>query len=259
MHREEVTHYRVCSDIVFAGEHEAIVPGSPAKLFLENRMGKRDRLLEYYEAMAAHYGPTRWWPGDSVFEVAIGAILTQNTAWTNVERAIANLKAGHLLSPRALAAASDDTLHQALRPSGYFRQKTERVRLFSEHLLTSHRGSMRQMAKRPLAELRAELLGLKGIGPETADDILLYACAKPVFVVDAYTRRIFSRHGLVGASTGYEPLRAYFETRLQPEVSLFKEYHGLIVWTAKDFCRTVPRCAECPLQSLLPKGALSSG
>jgi endonuclease-3 related protein len=216
-------------------------------------------LRAYHDRMAAHHGHTGWWPGDSPFEIAVGAILTQNTAWTNVEKALANLKRARLLAPRALVAAPLDQVEQAVRPSGYFRQKALRLRIFSAHLLERHGGSMARMARRPLAELRPELLALHGIGPETADDILLYACEKPVFVVDAYTRRIFSRHGLVPPDIGYEPLRAFFEQHLPHEVPLFKEYHGLLVWTAKDFCRTRPDCAGCPLAPLLPPGGPHPG
>ena len=213
-----------------------------------------DTLSEYYARMSAHYGPTHWWPGDSAFEIAIGAILTQNTAWTNVEKAIINLKRAQLLSPSAMLAADVGALEEALRPSGYFRQKAKRVRLFCTHLIEHYGGSVSRMARRPLMELRPELLALHGIGPETADDILLYACAMPVFVVDAYTRRIFSRHGLVPPNISYEPLRAFFEEHLKHDVPMFKEYHGVIVWTAKDFCRTRPKCEGCPLQALLKPG-----
>ena len=212
-------------------------------------------LLEYYEAMERHYGPTHWWPGDTPFEIAIGAILTQNTAWTNVERAIVNLKRAKLLRAKRMAECPAATLEEAIRPSGYFRQKTRYLHTFARHVHTQYGGSMARMSRRPADALRAELLGLRGIGPETADDILLYACGKPVFVVDAYTRRIFSRHGLVPESIGYEALRAWFEERLPPTLHLYREYHGLIVWTGKDFCRKQPACASCPLQSRLPGGA----
>jgi endonuclease-3 related protein len=212
------------------------------------------KLQDFYGRMSAHYGPTHWWPGDTDFEIAIGAILTQNTAWTNVEKAIVNLKAARLLSPKAMLAASDAALETALRPSGYFRQKAKRVRLFCEHLMTHYGGSLRRMAARPLPELRDELLALHGIGPETADDILLYACGKPVFVVDAYTRRILSRHGLVEPNVGYEALRALLETHVPSDLHAYREYHGLIVWTGKDFCRTHPRCAGCPLAPTLRPG-----
>lgn len=197
--------------------------------------------------MAAHFGPTHWWPGDTPFEIAIGAILTQNTAWTNVERAIAKLKRAKLLEARAMLACSCTQLEEALVPSGYFRVKAIRVLSFCAYLVDRYDGDMAKMARQPLDTLRPELLGVNGIGPETADDILLYACDKPVFVVDAYTRRIFSRHGLVPENIGYEELRATFERHLSKDVHLFKEYHGLIVWTGKHFCRRTPKCAECPL------------
>ncbi|MBI2424396.1 MAG: endonuclease III domain-containing protein [Candidatus Hydrogenedentes bacterium] len=214
----------------------------------------RRKLLDYFARMEAHFGPTHWWPGETPFEIAIGAILTQNTAWTNVERAIAGLKARELLTADALIAAPLEVVEQAIRPSGYFRQKAVRIRNFSAHLLVHYAGRIEGMATRPLQELRAELLELKGIGPETADDILLYAVGQPVFVVDAYTRRIFSRHGLVPGSIKYEALRAVFERALPHEVPLFREYHGLIVYTGKDFCRKTPACAGCPLRALLPGG-----
>jgi len=211
-------------------------------------------LRAFYDRMAAYYGPTHWWPGDTPFEIAIGAILTQNTAWSNVEKAIINLKREKLLSPRKMLACPQETLEAALRPSGYFRQKAKRVRLFCAYLLDRYDGRLEQAARRPLEALRQELLALNGIGPETADDILLYACEKPVFVVDAYTRRILSRHGLVPLDIGYEDLRTFMETHVTAEVHLFKEYHGLIVWTGKDFCRKQPHCAGCPLASLLKRG-----
>ena len=210
-------------------------------------------LHEIYERLSKHYGPTHWWPGDSDFEIAVGAILTQNAAWTNVEKAIDNLKRDTLLSPKKILDCSDGKLEESLRPSGYFRVKAKRLRCFCRHLMTNYGGSMKRMSRRPLEELRPELLGVNGIGPETADDILLYACRKPVFVVDAYTRRILSRHGIVEEIIKYEELRALFEKNLPPDLDMFKEYHGLIVYAGKDFCRRNPKCEECPLGPLLKK------
>ena len=218
-----------------------------------NQTIKRD-LQEFYHHMAKHYGPTHWWPGDTPFEIAIGAILTQNTAWTNVERAIKNLKKAKLLSPKKILDAPTDLLHTAIRPSGYFRQKTIRIQRFAKHLLDHYQGSVKRMARRPLGELRDELLELHGIGPETADDILLYACDKPIFVVDEYTRRILARHGRVHHDIKYHPLQQFVEKNLEPDVKLFKELHGLIVWTGKDFCRKTPNCDNCPLKPLLKRG-----
>ena len=201
-----------------------------------------------YKAMASHYGPTHWWPGDTAFEIAIGAILTQNTAWTNVEKAIANLKQADLLHPRRMAAASLAELETAIRPSGYYRQKAERLHIFCHFLIENHGGSMKRLATLPLERLRPMLLAVKGIGPETADDILLYACEKPVFVVDAYTRRILARHGLVEENIPYDALQQLFHDHVPRQVALYKEYHGLIVWTGKDYCRRHPACAGCPLR-----------
>ncbi len=204
-------------------------------------------LEELYFLLSRHYGPTHWWPGDSPFEVAIGAILTQNTAWTNVTRAIVNLKKKRLLSPRRMLDTPRETLEEAIRSSGYYRQKAERLRIFCAFLLDQYGGRMSRMAARPLENLREALLNLKGIGPETADDILLYACNKPIFVVDAYTIRIFSRCGLVEESIGYKALQQWVHGHIAPEVQCYKEFHGLLVWTGKDFCRKTPQCPGCPL------------
>jgi len=212
------------------------------------------QLLTIYNRLERHFGPTGWWPGDSPFEIAVGAILTQNTAWTNVEQAIANLKRARLLTPKKIAACPDKELHTALRPSGYFRVKAQRLRCFCEHLLENHGGSMARMARVPLDTLREELLSVHGIGPETADDILLYACGKPIFVVDAYTRRILHRHGHVDADISYHELQEVFHRRLPRNVALYQEYHALIVYVGKDFCRPRPRCEECPLAPLLEPG-----
>ena len=215
---------------------------------------RKNRLWMYYERMAAHFEATHWWPGDSPFEIAIGAILTQNTAWSNVEKAIEKLKQAKLLTPDAMVSSGKEQLEEALRPSGYFRVKAERVRAFCKYLLEVYGAStpMARMAARDWPDLRRELLALNGIGPETADDILLYACDKPVFVVDAYTHRIFGRHGFVPHNIKYEELRAFFERHIAPDVHTYKEYHGLIVWTGKEFCRRSPKCAQCPLAALLP-------
>jgi endonuclease III related protein len=173
-------------------------------------------LKRMYSLLENHYGPTHWWPGDTPFEIAIGAILTQNTAWTNVEKAIANLKEEQLLYPVAMLSVPAERLEMAIRPSGYYRQKARRLRTFCEYLATNYDNDMQRMAGQSLATLRDELLGLNGIGPETADDILLYACQKPVFVVDTYTRRILSRHGMVSEGIGYDALQALFHELSRP-------------------------------------------
>ncbi len=236
----------------------ALRPKRPAVLRsrrdTQQRPEIRRALRRYYDLMAGHYGPTGWWPGDSPFEIAVGAILTQNTAWTNVEKALANLKRARLLNPRAIVRSDAAALEEALRPTGYFRVKTRRLQSFCAHLVEHYGGSIARMARRPLHALREELLDIHGIGPETADDILLYACGHPVFVVDAYTRRIMSRHGHVDPGIGYEALRELFEHHLDTDVHMFKEYHALIVYTGKDYCRSRPQCDGCPLAAALKRG-----
>ena len=211
-------------------------------------------LHRYYDLMADHFGPTNWWPGDSDFEIAVGAILTQNTAWRNVEKALANLTSENLLSPRAILDCGEARLEMALKPSGFFRVKARRLTSFCAFLVEGYGGSMGRLAEQPLDTLRAELLGVHGIGPETADDIILYACEQPVFVVDAYTRRILSRHGHVRPEIGYEDLRALFEKHLDKNVALYKDYHGQIVRTGNTYCRATPKCESCPLAPTLRRG-----
>ncbi len=211
-------------------------------------------LHRYYDLMVDHFGPTNWWPGDSAFEIAVGAILTQNTAWRNVEKALANLKGKDLMSPRAVLDCRSPRLETALKPSGFFRVKARRLRSFCAFLVQGYGGSMSRLADQPLDTLRAQLLEVHGIGPETADDIILYACEQPVFVVDAYTRRILSRHGHVEPEVGYEELRALFEKHLDKDVALYKDYHGQIVWTGNTYCRSKPNCESCPLAPTLLRG-----
>ncbi|MBZ5700544.1 MAG: endonuclease III domain-containing protein [Acidobacteriia bacterium] len=211
-------------------------------------------LLSYYDALFAALGPQHWWPGRTPFEVIVGAILTQNTSWTNVERAIVNLRREKLLHPAALQRVSTAKLARCIRPSGYFRQKALKLKAFVRFLRKEYGGSLARMFRTPTAELRELLLGVHGIGPETADSILLYAGAHPVFVVDAYTRRILERHGQALPRDPYEQIRAHFERHLPRRVPLYNEYHALLVRTAKDWCRkTNPRCAACPLRSFLPQ------
>ncbi len=210
-------------------------------------------LMAYFRAMSGRLGPMHWWPARSPFEVIVGAILTQNTAWTNVERAIVNLRREGLLTPSAMCAVRTTRLAELIRSSGYFRQKAIKLKVFSKFLKKRYGGSLVRMFKTPTAELREILLSLHGIGPETADSILLYAGRHPVFVVDAYTKRIFTRHGITEHSAGYEQVRAMFEAGLPQDTQLFNEFHALIVNTGKHWCRkSVPRCGECPLQRLLP-------
>ena len=212
-------------------------------------------LQEYYNSLFAANGPQHWWPGRSRFEVIVGAILTQNTAWTNVERAIVNLRRERLLTPGAVRRVPVERLAQLIHSSGYFRQKAKKLKAFVEFLDVKYAGSLSKMFRAPTTKLRQQLLHVHGVGPETADSILLYAGNHPVFVVDAYTRRILERHGLIVLKSTYEDIRHLFERSLPKDAALFNEYHALIVRTGKDFCTTrAPRCAECPLKPFLPEG-----
>jgi endonuclease-3 related protein len=198
------------------------------------------------------YGPQGWWPAQTPFEVMVGAVLTQNTAWTNVERALERLTRRIALTAEAILALDEAELADALRPSGYFNIKARRLRAFCQGFLAG--GGLAGLAALDTAGLRRHLLDIPGVGPETADDILLYAFARPVFVVDAYTRRVFSRLGLLRGDEGYEAIRAAFETALGADVPLFNAYHALIVRHGKDVCRTRPRCQTCCLRGGCPAG-----
>lgn len=207
------------------------------------------RLITVYKQLFKQYGPQQWWPAETPFEVMVGAVLTQNTAWTNVEKAITNLKSAGALSPEAISSADHETLAEWLRPSGYFNIKASRLQNFCRWYL--EQGALEGLSQISDKALRHALLSVNGIGPETADDMLLYAFERPVFVIDAYTRRIFSRLGLIEHDSGYELLRHHFETGLQNEqnrLALFNEYHALIVIHAKEHCRVKPQCAGCPLR-----------
>jgi endonuclease-3 related protein len=218
----------------------------------------KSRLHDVFNRLVDRFGPLHWWPADSPFEVVVGAILTQNTAWRNVELAVANLKAANVLSPVAMREVSTAELEQLIRPAGFFRQKAERLKLFVEHLFSRYGGELSALLSGPLEEVRGELLSLKGIGPETADSILLYAGGYPSFVVDAYTLRLFIRLEVLGGSEGYEAVRALFMANLPQEADLFNEYHALIVEECKTFCRKrAPLCPSCPLLPVCPFGLRS--
>src|SRR5579863_471712 len=210
-------------------------------------------LLRYYEAMSGALGPMQWWPAQTPFEVIVGAILTQSTAWANVERAIANLRAARMLTPAAMLQVRTARLAALVRPSGYFRQKAKKLKAFVRFLHNGYGGSLKRMFLTPTVELRERLLSVHGIGPETADSILLYAGNHPVFVVDAYTHRIFGRHGITDGRPDYEEVRALVETLIPRQPELFNELHALLVNTGKNWCRkSAPRCEDCPLRPLLP-------
>jgi endonuclease-3 related protein len=216
-------------------------------------------LGSYFAALFAEHGPQHWWPGRSRFETIAGAILTQNTSWRNVERALTNLREARLLSPEAILRVPWPRLASCLRPAGYFRQKSRTLKSFVAFLFARHEGSLDRLFARPTELVRNELLRLRGIGPETADSILLYAGKHPVFVVDAYTRRILDRHSLWSnpakdsSAKNYEAIRAFFESELPPDHQLFNEFHALLVHTGKHYCfKTDPSCSGCPLEPFLP-------
>ncbi|MDH4229217.1 MAG: endonuclease III domain-containing protein [Nitrospirota bacterium] len=213
-------------------------------------------LRSIYRRLLTFFGPQHWWPGETPFEVCVGAVLTQNTAWKNVEKAIANLKAADLLEPHRLLATADAELAELIRPSGYFNLKTRRLKGFLQFLNDNYGGNLERMGVEPLDSLRPRLLEAYGVGPETADSILLYALGKPTFVVDAYTCRIFSRLGAVPEGIRYHDMQAVFFRRLPPDARIFNEFHALLVALGKDFCRPRnPRCTACPLADICRHGA----
>jgi endonuclease-3 related protein len=207
---------------------------------------------EIFDRLFDRFGPLHWWPAETPFEVCIGAILTQNTAWTNVEKAISALREAGIMSPATLHDCDPEQLARLIRPAGYFNVKSRRLKDFTAWLFLSHGGSLERMFAVDWQELRAELLRVRGIGPETADSILLYAGDKPSFVVDAYTRRLFHRLGLLQDSAGYDETRALFMNDLPQDVPLFNEYHAQIVQQCKRFCRVKPLCGDCPLNGSCP-------
>jgi len=249
---------------------------------------RQEELRRYYGALYRAWGPQHWWPAETPFEVILGAYLTQNTAWTNVERALANLRSANALSLRAIREMRLSRLERLLRPSGYFRQKAKRIKIFVAFLDREYGGSLDRLFCQPTHNLREQLLGLYGVGPETADSILLYAGNHPVFVVDAYTRRILGRHNLLPSTAEYDEIRSFFERTLAPLaaeqqesptpaplasgiggashppsamsttkrtalVQVYNEMHGLIVGVGKHHCgKSKPNCEGCPLQPFLP-------
>ena len=255
---------------------------------------KKHQIRTYYRALFQAWGPQHWWPAQSRFEVIVGAYLTQNTAWTNVEKALTNLRSARLLSVRGIRRVSLAELERLIRPAGYFRQKAERLKIFVAFLDGQYQGSFTKLFARPTEKLREELLKLHGVGPETADSILLYAGNHPVFVVDAYTRRILARHEILPQEAAYDEIRELFERALPPVAEsltrfgdignqpssaaelpgaahlpsamstakrtalaqIYNEMHGLIVGVGKNYCKKSQAwCDECPLQKFLPRSS----
>lgn len=207
-------------------------------------------LKEIYQKLFLHFGPQRWWPAETPFEVIVGAILTQNTAWSNVKKVIDNLKKQNLLKPTTLKKINTRKLAKLIRSSGYYNQKAKKLKNFLSFLFKRYGGSLSKMFRQDIFKLREELLEIKGIGPETADSILLYAGDKPIFVVDAYTKRILSRHNIIDDTLNYAGVQEIFMKNLKPDVKLFNEYHALLVKLGKDICKTKPNCPVCPLKNL---------
>lgn len=205
----------------------------------------------YYRRLFEAYGPQYWWPAATRFEVAVEAILTQNTAWTNVERTVANLKRERLITPEALHRVSIRRLAGVIRPSGTFNIKAGRLKVFVRFLMEHYQGDLKRMLKEPVENLRPKLLSVKGIGPETADSILLYAGDIPIFVIDAYARRVLGRHRLISHRWSYDRLQRFLMGHLRPQVKVYNEYHALIVRVGKEHCKHIPKCAGCPLQCFL--------
>jgi len=215
----------------------------------------KEHLLDIYRRLLDFYGPQHWWPGDGApFVVIVGAILTQSAAWRNVEQALDRLRAAAALSPDAILALPEDELASLIRPSGYFRMKARKLRAFATMLRERFDGDPARLLALDIDELRTALLDTYGIGPETADDIVLYAAHKPGFIVDAYTRRIFDRLGIRPAVDSYDAWRRLFMDALPADVALFNEYHALIVRHGKLTCRKTPLCPVCPLLSICPTG-----
>jgi len=208
------------------------------------------RLLEIFDRLLAAIGPRGWWPAETPFEVMVGAVLTQNTAWKNVRQAIDNLKQAGLLSPEAIHRVSLERLARLIKPSGYFNVKAARLKNLTALVMEAGGGDPPRLLRRPPDRLRTDLLAVNGVGTETADSILLYAAGVPIFVIDAYTRRILSRHGLAEPDASYDRLQKLFMDHIPPDTDLYNEYHALLVALGHRFCKPKPLCDECPLQGL---------
>jgi endonuclease-3 related protein len=207
-------------------------------------------LLDIYHKLSHAFGPQHWWPGDTPFEIAVGAILTQNTNWGNVEKAIQNLKNRDALSVRVIYEMPVKELAELIRPAGYFNVKAQRLKSFINFLMCDYHGSMKRMKTEEFQQMRVKLLAVNGIGPETADSILLYALQKPVFVIDAYTKRVLSRHCILDNGRSYDEFQALFHAILKKDERLFNEYHALFVKLGKTFCRkSKSLCDTCPLST----------
>ncbi len=214
-------------------------------------MNVKNPYQEAFRLLSSYYGPQYWWPGETPFEILVGAVLTQNTNWKNVEKAIATLKSNGCLDLDTMYAMDEQALAQMIRPAGYYNVKTARLKNLLRMIVDIYEGDLSLLIQDELYSARDNLLSVKGVGPETADSILLYCCDQPVFVVDAYTHRIFSRHNLLEEETDYQTIQQTFMDNLDYDAKLFNEYHALIVQLGKDYCKKAkPRCQTCPLDGL---------
>jgi len=216
----------------------------------------RATLKEVYDRLLESFGPQGWWPGESPFEVLVGAVLVQNTSWKNVVKAIDNLRDADVTSPQAVGDLAQEELEELVRPAGYFRLKARRLRNLIEFILRRYDGSLDAMFAAGLPVVREQLLTVNGVGPETADSILLYAGNLPTFVVDTYTHRVLSRHGWIDPESDYHAVKDHFEQNLTTDVALYNEYHALLVRVGHHYCRKTPKCDECPLVEMLPEGGV---
>lgn len=207
----------------------------------------REKLIHIFDRLLLAFGQRRWWPGESPLEVMVGAILTQNTAWRNVERAISNMKEQAILDMDVLIEIEEETLAAIIRPAGFYRLKSARLKGFIREFHRRYGGNIENTHAIPTRELREQFLGVKGIGPETADSILLYALDRPVFVVDAYTKRFLKNHGIYNGSSDYHDIQSFFTHHLPEDAYLFNEFHALIVRLCQTHCKKKPQCAGCPL------------
>ena len=210
-------------------------------------------LMKIYKRLYRAYGPRNWWPGETSFEVMVGAILTQNTSWRNVEKAIQHLKEKGVLNSKGIRRLRKPQLASLIKSSGYYRIKADRLKAFVNFLFEEYSGNLKKMRGERLEVLRQKLLKVKGIGPETADSILLYGLKKPIFVVDAYTKRILSQHRMISEKTSYEEIQKLFMNHLPIDEKLFNEYHALFVHLGKTLCKKIPRCDICPIKGVRRK------
>ncbi|MBF0493292.1 MAG: endonuclease III domain-containing protein [Deltaproteobacteria bacterium] len=207
-------------------------------------------LEEIFQKMLQHFGPQKWWPAETAFEVIVGAVLTQNTNWMNVEKAITQLKQKKLLNFKSLFEIEEASLAELIRPAGYFNVKAKRLKALLRFIFEETEGELDPLFELPPSNLREKLLQVKGVGPETADSILLYAAQKPIFVVDQYTYRVLSRHFLIPEESSYEEMQYFMIQHLPEDLNLFNEYHALIVRVGKEFCKPKAQCENCPLKGV---------